>query len=197
MATTIYTFSQKVNSRGYFASNYYEWTFEVVLDSQDDSTVSSSITMNAYLGANRTGTGNAWSSSGSNGYYGGFTEIYNGVTTVLSDHQHASWANTTGVAYGKNLFETYTKTYAHDSDGNLDLTLIFNGYRKGTSTYVPVDVEYSSGALPVPAIELGKVKIKISGSWVKGQVWIKAGGSWHKAKKISINDNGMWKKSKV
>ena len=194
MSTELYVIEQTVNSRGNYAANYYKYKFEVLLDSQDDDNNTSTITMNAYLGVNATNSNVRWSSSY---YYMGFTEVLEGVTTRLSWNRHASFTNQAGERYTYSLVETYTKTYTHDEDGNLDLELHFIGQRtSGSSTYVPVNVDFGSGALPVPEIAQARVRIKVNGSWQNAQVYIKVNGAWTKAKKVLIKDSGTWYQSK-
>ena len=202
MATLLYSKVALVNSRGYYSSNYYKYWFYVYLDSQDPVNNTSTIRMETYLGCNATSTSNRWSSSY---YYAGFNEYVNGATsaTQLTNNRHAAWANASGKArttdltstVGQNLFESNTKTYTHDANGHLDLKIEFFGKRtSGSSTYVPVDVTYTSTALDIPDLG-GYMSTKVSGDWKNGIAWIKVSGTWKKSKEVYYKVNGEWKKA--
>lgn len=203
MATLLYSHVALVNSRGYYAANYYKYWFYVYLDSQDPVANTSTIRMETYLGANTTSTSNRWSSSY---YYAGFNEYVNGATTAtqLSNNRHATWANASKKArttdltdtVGQNLFESHTKTYTHDANGHLDLKIEFFGTRtSGSSTYVPVNVTYTSTDLDIPDLG-GYMSKKVSGSWLTGIAWVKINGVWQKSKEVYTKINGTWQKAK-
>lgn len=192
MATTLFTTTREVKSKGsYWGSRepYYTFKFEVILNSQSETNMTSSITMNAYLASNDSATSNRWSSSS---YYAGFTQTYNGSTTRLSNNNHSSWAGSGGSDVFKK-FETLTKTYAHNADGVLNLSLVFNGSSSSSLKYLPENVSISTGALSIPAFDIGKVYGKMNGTYSRGQSYVKANGTWHKGKKAYAKKNGEWK----
>ena len=55
------------------------------------------------------------------------------------------------------------------------------------------DIAYTDSAISVitPA-DQAKIRIKVSGTWLKGKAYIRVNGEWKKAKKVYIKKDGQW-----